>query len=209
MNLFYDFKNSEKIERVKMKWPSDDYIIPAGTPMSRTGIANNSDAIGILASEARIEFNYPISIAHLIGKKEPKGNKDFTFDIITSGFVNLTKAEAAFGQNYTEEAKSAMSGINFVDKSIPSLNNKIVVVAELILDSGTYSANYTFDEMKSVVESGGSVSLIAYEGDNIFKSYNYAYIGPYEPSNTFILWGSGTMGLGLIDNGKFEFTTYG
>ena len=101
-----------------------------------------------------------------------------------------------------------MRGINFVDNAIPSVNNKIVVVAELISDSGTYSANYTFDEMKSVVESGGSVALIAYEGDRIFNSYNYAYTMPYAPSNTCILWGSGTLAVVLIDNGKFEFTTY-
>lgn len=117
MSLFYDFKHSEVVEKVTMKWPSDDYIIPAGTPMSRTGIANNGDAIGILASEARVQFDFPLSVAKYIGKKEPKGNKDFTFEIITGGFVNLTDAESAFGEKYTDEAKAAMSGISFVDES--------------------------------------------------------------------------------------------
>lgn len=63
MNLLYDLNQSAVIEHVRMKWASDEYVIPAGTPMSRTGIANNGNAIGILASEARIQFTYPLSIA--------------------------------------------------------------------------------------------------------------------------------------------------
>ena len=53
MSLVYDTKQSTIIEQVKMKWPSDSYVIPAGTPLSRDGIANNENAIGILLSEAR------------------------------------------------------------------------------------------------------------------------------------------------------------
>lgn len=118
MSLFYNLNESKATENVTMKWPSDEYIIPAGTPMSRTGIANNGDAIGILAREARIEFPYPLSIAHLIGKKEPKGNQDFTFTLITGGYVNLEEVEAAFGGEISEEAKAAMSDIVFVKKNI-------------------------------------------------------------------------------------------
>lgn len=114
MSLFYHMNESQKVEEITMKWPVDGYVIPAGTPMSRTGVANNGDAIGILASEARVRFPYPLSIANKIGKKEPKGTLDYEFSVITGGFVNRTEAEAAFGDTYSDAAISAMSGISFV-----------------------------------------------------------------------------------------------
>lgn len=120
MSLLYDFNQSADVEKVTMKWPCDEYIIPAGTPMSRTGIANDENAIGILAAEARVEFSYPLSIAPHIGKKEPKGNKDYTFFIITGGFVNLKDAEASYGEKISDAAKEAMTGIKFVDEDEPS-----------------------------------------------------------------------------------------
>lgn len=120
MNLLYNFNQSTVIEKVTMKWPSDEYVIPAGTPMSRTGIANDKNAIGILAREERIQFRYPLSVAKHIGKEEPKGKKDHTFSLITSGFVNLTDAEASFGAKISEEAKAAMGEINFVNETEPA-----------------------------------------------------------------------------------------
>ena len=97
MSLLFNLDDSAVVEKVTMKWPSDDYFIPAGTPMSREGIANDENAVGVLASPAKVEFTFPDSIARLIGKKEPKGNLDYTFDIITAGFVDIKKAEASFG----------------------------------------------------------------------------------------------------------------
>lgn len=120
MSLLYNLNESTVVEKVTMKWPSDEYVIPAGTPMSRTGIANDKNAIGILANEARIKFHYPLSVAKHIGKEEPKGKQDYTFSIITSGFVNLTEAEASFGAKISEEAKSAMGEINFVNETEPA-----------------------------------------------------------------------------------------
>lgn len=120
MSLLYDLNESTVVEKVTMKWPSDEYVIPAGTPMSRTGIANDKNAIGILANEARIKFHYPLSVAKHIGKEEPKGKQDYTFSLITSGFVNLTEAEASFGAKISEEAKSAMGEINFVNETEPA-----------------------------------------------------------------------------------------
>lgn len=114
MSLFYHMTESQKVEEITMKWPVEGYVIPAGTPMSRTGVANNGDAIGILASEARVRFPYPLSVANKIGKKEPKGTLDYEFSVITGGFVNRTEAEAAFGDTYSDAAISAMSGISFV-----------------------------------------------------------------------------------------------
>ena len=120
MSLLYNLNESTVVEKVTMKWPSDEYVIPAGTPMSRTGIANDKNAIGILANEARIKFHYPLSVAKHIGKEEPKGKQDYTFSIITSGFVNLTEAEASFGAKISEEAKTAMGEINFVNETEPA-----------------------------------------------------------------------------------------
>ena len=120
MSLLYNLNESTVVEKVTMKWPSDEYVIPAGTPMSRTGIANDKNAIGILANEAKIKFHYPLSVAKHIGKEEPKGKQDYTFSIITSGFVNLTEAEASFGAKISEEAKTAMGEINFVNETEPA-----------------------------------------------------------------------------------------
>lgn len=119
MSLLYNFGESAKTKTVRMLWPSDEYTLPAGTPMSETGIANGSDAIGILASREDVQFPYPKSVAPLVGKKEPKGNYPATFTIITAGFVNRTKAERALGRAYTDAEISAMSGINFVDERNP------------------------------------------------------------------------------------------
>lgn len=147
MGLFYNFKHSEVVEKVTMKWPCDDYIIRAGTPMSRTGIANDGNAIGILSSEARMQFDFPLSVAKYVGKREPKGNIDFTFEIITGGFVNLTDAEASYGESYTEEAKAAMAGIMFVGEDGSGMGG----------GSGGLSAedvNSLIDEKLGAVENG-------------------------------------------------------
>lgn len=119
MSLFFNFRRSEEIRTIRMKWPSDNYVIPAGTPMSESGIANDGNAIGVLASAAVVPFNYPLSVAPYVGKQEPKGNLDYDFDIIVSGFVDLNRAEASFGEKYSDEAKNAMSRINFVDSKEP------------------------------------------------------------------------------------------
>lgn len=119
MSLFYNFRRSEGIRTIRMKWPSDNYVIPAGTPMSESGIANDGNAIGVLTRAAVVPFNYPLSVAPYVGKQEPKGNLDYDFDIIVSGFVDLNRAEASFGEKYSDEAKNAMSRINFVDSKEP------------------------------------------------------------------------------------------
>ena len=143
MSLLFNLDDSAVVEKVTMKWPSDDYFIPAGTPMSRAGIANNENAVGVLASPAKVEFTFPDSIARLIGKKEPKGNLDYTFDIITAGFVDIKKAEASFGGKIEPAAKSAMSGIRFIE-SASDLGGDYL---EIKLDFGTMTCNYSASEI--------------------------------------------------------------
>lgn len=166
MNLFYNFNESNVVENVRMKWPSDEYVIPQGTPMSRTGIANNGDAIGILARDAVVKFPYPLSVAKLIGKKEPKGNEDYTFAIITSGFLNLSEVEKVFGGKISDEAKKAMVNINFVDDKAPKS-----------FGGGASSWNdlkdKPFGESPYTVYAEGEVSTDSEqtEGDGVFYGY--------------------------------------
>lgn len=153
MSLLYDFNKSAVTETVRMKWPSDTYLIPAGTPMSRTGIANDGTAIGILASTEKVRFPYPDSIAPLVGKQEPKGNVETTFTLITAGFVDMTRAEKSFGGKYTEEAKAAMSKINFVDSSAPGS-----------FGGGTTALANALGEVKVNAEAAVHGAVIAGEG---------------------------------------------
>ena len=148
MSLLFNLDDSAVVEKVTMKWPSDDYFIPAGTPMSREGIANNENAVGVLASPAKVEFTFPDSIARLIGKKEPKGNLDYTFDIITAGFVDIKKAEASFGGKIEPAAKSAMAGIRFIE-SASDLGGDYF---EIKYDGAT--CNYSASEIRNAADAG-------------------------------------------------------
>lgn len=152
MSLLFNLDDSAVVEKVTMKWPSDDYFIPAGTPMSRTGIANDENAVGVLASPAKVEFTFPDSIARLIGKKEPKGNLDYTFDIITAGFVDIKKAEASFGGKIEPAAKSAMSGIRFIE-SASDLGGDYF---EIKRDGDTMTCNYSASEIRNAADAGRS-----------------------------------------------------
>ena len=166
MSLLFNLDDSAVVEKVTMKWPSDDYFIPAGTPMSRAGIANNENAVGVLASPAKVEFTFPDSIARLIGKKEPKGNLDYTFDIITAGFVDIKKAEASFGGKIEPAAKSAMAGIRFIESDSDLVGDYL----EIKFDWDTMTCNYSASEIVYASDAGRYfIGDYFYDGD----SYQY------------------------------------
>ena len=163
MSLLFNLDDSAVVEKVTMKWPSDDYFIPAGTPMSREGIANDENAVGVLASPAKVEFTFPDSIARLIGKKEPKGTLDYTFDIITAGFVDIKKAEASFGGKIEPAAKSAMSGIRFIESASDLVGDYL----EIKFDWGTMTCNYSASEIVYASDAGRSfIGDYFYDGDS-------------------------------------------
>lgn len=164
MSLLFNLDDSAVVEKVTMKWPSDDYFIPAGTPMSRTGIANDENAVGVLASPAKVEFTFPDSIARLIGKKEPKGNLDYTFDIITAGFVDIKKAEASFGGKIEPAAKSAMSGIRFIE-STSDLGGDYF---EIKIDWDAMTCNHSASEIRQSFNDGKP-----FIGDCVYDSTNF------------------------------------
>ena len=164
MSLLFNLDDSAVVEKVTMKWPSDDYFIPAGTPMSREGIANDENAVGVLASPAKVEFTFPDSIARLIGKKEPKGNLDYTFDIITAGFVDIKKAEASFGGKIEPAAKSAMSGIRFIE-SASDLGGDYF---EIKIDWRAMTCNHSASEIRQAFNDGKP-----FIGDCIYDSTNF------------------------------------
>lgn len=193
MSLFYNLNESKSTENVTMKWPSDEYVIPAGTPMSRTGIANNGDAIGILAREARIEFPYPLSIAHLIGKKEPKGNQDFTFTLITGGYVNLEEVEAAFGGEISEEAKAAMADIVFVKKNI-DLGGGGGDELEVVVEKTQFEGEEYELPVKPGIVFAGQTLKITFDG--------VAYVcEPWDGRFGFICYGNGDYDAGNVGKG--------
>lgn len=150
MSLLFNLDDSAVVEKVTMKWPSDDYFIPAGTPMSREGIANNENAVGVLASPAKVEFTFTDSIARLIGKKEPKGTLDYTFDIITAGFVDIKKAEASFLGKIEPAAKSAMTGIRFIE-SASDLGGDYF---EIKIDWDAMTCNHSASEIRQAFNDG-------------------------------------------------------
>ena len=163
MSLLFNLDDSAVVEKVTMKWPSDDYFIPAGTPMSREGIANDGNAVGVLASPAKVEFTFPDSIARLIGKKEPKGNLDYTFDIITAGFVDIKKAEASFGGKIEPAAKSAMTGIRFIESASDLVGDYL----EIKFDWDTMTCNYSASEIVYAADAGRSfIGDYFYDGDS-------------------------------------------
>lgn len=193
MSLFYNLNESKQIENVTMKWPSDEYIIPAGTPMSRTGIANDGNAIGILAREARIEFPYPLCVAHLIGKKEPKGNQDFTFTLITGGYVNLEEVEAAFGGEISEEAKAAMADIVFVKKNI-DLGGGGGDELEVVVEKTQFEGEEYELPVKPGIVFAGQTLKITFDG--------VAYVcEPWDGKFGFICYGNGDYDAGNVGKG--------
>lgn len=166
MSLLFNLDDSAVVEKVTMKWPSDDYFIPAGTPMSRAGIANDENAVGVLASPAKVEFTFPDSIARLIGKKEPKGNLDYTFDIITAGFVDIKKAEASFGGKIAPAAKSAMAGIRFIESASDLVGDYL----EIKFDRDTMTCNYSASEIIGASDNGRSfIGKYTYDDDSYYS----------------------------------------
>ena len=164
MSLLFNLDDSAVVEKVTMKWPSDNYSIPAGTPMSREGIANDRNAVGVLASPAKVEFTFPDSIARLIGKKEPKGNLDYTFDIITAGFVDIKKAEASFGGKIEPAAKEAMTGIRFIE-SATDLGGDYF---EIKIDRFAMTCNHSASEIRQAFNDGKP-----FVGNYIYDSTNF------------------------------------
>ena len=176
MSLLFNLDDSAVVEKVTMKWPLDDYFIPAGTPMSREGIANDENAVGVLASPAKVEFTFPDSIARLIGKKEPKGNLDYTFDIITAGFVDIKKAEASFGGKIEPAAKSAMAGIRFIE-SASDLGGDYL---EIKFDWDAMTCNYSASEIVGAVREGKTF-IGKYGYESFDEENNTATIIEWEP----------------------------
>lgn len=204
MSLFYNMNESQRVEKITMKWPADGYVIPAGTPVSATGVANNGDAIGILASEARVRYPYPLSIAEKVGKKEPKGNLDYTFSVITGGFVNRKEAETAFGDTYSEAAISAMTDISFINPQSAKFGGgatswddlgkggeDAVIVEPITLSYGTEVPVRGEFELSLEVGKRYSVTWdgVQYEGVCAVNEANEAIIGL---GNASLLGGSAT-----------------
>ena len=186
MSLLFNLDDSAVVEKVTMKWPSDDYFIPAGTPMSRVGIANDENAVGVLASPAKVEFTFPDSIARLIGKKEPKGNLDYTFDIITAGFVDIKKAEASFGGKIEPAAKSAMAGIRFIE-SASDLGGDYF---EIKLDLESMTCNYSASEIRQAFNDGKAfVGAYIYDATNLTdEEYNVATVANWDATCNNKVW---------------------
>lgn len=147
MSILFTLDDFTKVEKVTMPWAGETYFIPAGTPMSADGIANDGNAIGILAENARLEYEYDYGT-------NPYGKVYYTYSVITHGYVNTEDAEASFGGTYSDECRSALSNIVFCD------NHKIgggggggMMVGHILYneDDETFSCDKTFAELSAVV----------------------------------------------------------
>lgn len=151
MGIFWTPDDSTKIEKVTMPWAAETYFIPEGTPMSSTGIANNGDAIGILAQDANLRYAYTYG-------SNPQGKVDFEFSIMTAGFVNLNKAQESFGGEYSDECKSALTNIVFVDDQNPSSfgggGEEKFIVTFTVDDNNIATPDKTEDEIEEAFSNG-------------------------------------------------------
>lgn len=176
MSLFYKFKDSAKIEEIVMPWPSDDYTIPAGKPISLTGIATGSDAVGILASDEHFPFTLPKSLA----PTTPKEQAECKFAVITGGVVNLTSVENSAGE-LSDEVKNALSEIIFIEETDPSfgscdwntMENKpfgeeVEILHTFECEFGT-DLSFTNTRFEEILLEGSPCFTVVY-GDNVIKA---------------------------------------
>lgn len=142
MSILFTLDDFTKVEKVTMPWAGETYFIPAGTPMSADGIANDGNAIGILAENARLEYEYDYGT-------NPYGKVDYTYSIITHGYVNTEDAEASFGGTYSDACRSALSNIVFCDNHKIGGGGGGMMVAHILYneDDDTYSCDKTFEEL--------------------------------------------------------------
>lgn len=184
MSILFTLDDFTKVEKVTMPWAGETYFIPAGTPMSADGIANDGNAIGILAENARLEYEYDYGT-------NPYGKVDYTYSVITHGYVNTEDAEASFGGTYSDECRSALSNIVFCD------NHKIgggggggmMVVNLLGVEEENYSVDKTLAEIDAALPN-----VVMYDGYNgyvyhcdgwLFEGITFSRFDPqYEDDGT-------------------------
>lgn len=169
MSIIFTLDDFTKVEKVTMPWAGETYFIPAGTPMSADGIANDGNAIGILAEDARLEYEYDYGT-------NPYGKVDYTYSIITHGYVNTEDAEASFGGSYSDECRSALNNIVFCD------NNKIggggggsndFNVAFSYDDDGNLVCDKTYEEIYAAISDGKNVHGFEYNDDgSVYLRYD-------------------------------------
>lgn len=154
------------------------YKLKAGTPLnSSLVVANTANAKYIVAEDLYMYSNTP--------------NQVRAAKVIESGYVDLAKAQAAWGGTYTDAAKGALAtaGITLVDGQLPSGGS---VSGALIVhpawggpDGATLILDKTWQEMFDADEV---VILDKYDKNGI-KAKNYylvAYVGDGE-GGTFIV----------------------
>lgn len=177
MSLLYNFKDSAKIEEIMMPWPSDEYTIPAGTPMSLTGIATGSDAVGILASDKHFPFTHPKSLR----PETPKGMKECKFEVITGGVVNVK----AIKTEIPDAVKNALN-ITFVDADNPSFGASLPFGEKTVMgDTLTWDGDIT--GKTTTIGSDGlefaKVSDMVPEITDFKEGYSYGYDTSYYAYN--------------------------
>lgn len=139
------------------------YLLRAGTPLNASGaVANTANAKYLVAEDFYFYSNTP--------------NQAKVVPLIEAGYVDLKKAEAAFGKSYTDAAKSALetAGIILVDGAISSGGGGSgVLIAHATVDASTFisaspagvvtvqSFDKTGAEIAAVDSSVVEVALIA------------------------------------------------
>lgn len=170
MSILFTLDDFTKVEKVTMPWAGETYFIPAGTPMSADGIANDGNAIGILAESARLEYEYDYGT-------NPYGKVDYTYSVITHGYVNTDDAEASFGGTYSDECRSALSNIVFCDNHKiggGGASGAMVVNLTYSYDEETDTELVTADKTPSEVYEAMKTSLvIGICNDETIRGGNY------------------------------------
>ena len=148
------------------------YWLKAGTPLDEYfAVANDEDAKYVVAEDF-----YFISTKPDQAKVVP---------LITSGYVDINKAEKAAGITYSQDCIDALAdeGIVLVDGTLPSSGSSggeggvlVVHVVRTVTDEDeTYTLDKTWQDLADALNSGKTLSLIEWDSnENVGGSYFWA-----------------------------------
>lgn len=211
MSILFTLDDFTKVEKVTMPWAGETYFIPAGTPMSADGIANDGNAIGILAENARLEYEYDYGT-------NPYGKVDYTYSVITQGYVNTEDAEASFGGTYSDACRSALSNIVFCDNhkigggggggGWPSDLPKPSVGGYGYTEQGEQTVIVDNESVTTVAAGGMNYGRFATPFDIVDGAYTVIFNGTEYNLNSTFIEETGVYLIGETTETGYDFSDY-
>lgn len=171
-----EFLNIIGSVNIKPDWANiSGSVLKAGTPLSITGVvANNANAIGLLAGEAH------------------KG--DGEVNVVYAGLVDIGEVERSYGDSLADDCKAALKGITLVSASgAATVSSGLPDYSEasdgdvLSIESGVPSWVTPDNALILTIGNGGSptgvtndeIAAAAAAGRLIFTKWEGFFSGPY------------------------------